>query len=346
MIWIFRMLISTSGFFEISTFFYIIVISPVPVILIVRRQDKIAAQERVFAQLFERALVGGTRLDDTFVEAHHHDQGTGIVEGLRGLDVHYAVFDAIVRFAAEYPDTHIPLFSGRPDPGGIHQVVNLHTDVLGVGRPFVIEELPVEHVVLPIGAGLDEVVDHVDDVEDMVARVALAPAQLDAVALVDDAAAVPFLLERPVGIPVPAVVLELDVILEHAEIADAARSQVFDGNIPLGAAGDGHVPALVDDGIAVLMQPDFGLDVTDVRGGERQAGQAQRCQTGQKSFHRRSRLLQASRMMVSSSPAATAMTDASAPNTPPVNQLGPVMMGEKALSATGLPDTAKPRMFP
>ena len=110
--------------------------------------------------------------------------------------------------------------------------------------------MPVEAVAFPVVK--HQVFYYIIYGKDVVAHRAQAPAQLYvAAAFFDYAAALRFLFQRAVGFPFVALVYELLVILEDAEIRNTAFPGIAYGNVPFGAFRDRNVPLLDHHGMAV-----------------------------------------------------------------------------------------------
>ena len=210
----------------------------------------------------DRQHAGG--VEDPLVEAQEHDDRAQALERLGRLEAHRSVLQEIGRpVEAEAPDAGV----GRVQLHAEGLVgVDVHGDVLGRGAQAGRDELQVEHVV--VVERLDGVGHLVAGVVGMVPVRADAPAELDAAALVDDAAAPGLLPVRPVDVPFPDVLVETlagAVRLEDGEIPDLDVAEVLAVEVDLGDLVAGiDVPGLQDRDLARRMEGDRDVQVPDL----------------------------------------------------------------------------------
>lgn len=220
--------------------------------------------------------------EHALLETQQHYHRAVAHEGFGALVDHRPVAEIHPAVEAEAPGAGI---------GGVElmlQRAHRDPDVPGRRAQPGRNRLEMQHVV--VVQRLDAAAHGVADVEHMVAAAAYAPAELHSVAPVEDAAAASLLREAAVGVPrtlvdVAAPALVADRQVAHLDVAEVAAHQ-----IPFGAVGGAHVPALMDAGGAVGQQGQGDVDVAYLRsqGGRRQAerrGRKQDCGEGGKTFH-------------------------------------------------------------
>ena len=126
------------------------------------------------------------------------------------------------------------------------------------------DQLQVQHVV--VLQGLDGIAHHILHDECMLAVAAQAPADLAAVARVDDAAAAGLLPQGPVGVPLAFVDILQALLVADPQAGYLDVSEVLAGQIPLRPLIHVDIPYLADVRGAVPAQPDGNVHVGHLRG--------------------------------------------------------------------------------
>ena len=146
-----------------------------------------------------------------------------------------------------------------------------HAHVPGRGAQAGGDRLQVQHVV--VVQRLDAARHSVAHVEHVVAEAAYAPADLRPVAFAHDAAAACLFGDAALRVPGTLVDIGAPALVAHREVADFDVAQVAAHQVPFGAVGGAHIPALMDAGGAVGQQGQGDVDVAYRRrkGGGRQA---------------------------------------------------------------------------
>ena len=146
-----------------------------------------------------------------------------------------------------------------------------HAHVPGRGAQPGGDRLQVQHVV--VVQRLDAARHGVAHVEHVVAEAAYAPADFRPVAFAHDAAAAGLFGHAALRVPGTLVDIGAPALVAHREVADFDVAQVAAHQVPFGAVGGAHVPALMDAGGAVGQQGQGDVDVAYRRrkGGGRQA---------------------------------------------------------------------------